>query len=276
MVVTYTLWLRAVSLGSVWYGMLTALTYFYMVASWGGYVFVTNIIPLHAALLIVFGRYSARLHVAYTSFYILATLLSMQVFFVGFRVIQTSDHLATHGVFLVMQAWAFVKWSTSQLSEAYRRKLFWTALVVAAAAFAVVIGGALLSGYIAPFSGRFYSMFDPTYASKYIPIIASVSEHQPTVWTSYFFDTHVLILWFPVGIYHLFRDINDARLFLILYGLLSCYFSGVMVRLMLVLTPVSFVRHTSRRCHSLAHQGVVHRGRCRHLVYTRFVHGARA
>ena len=64
-----------------------------------------------------------------------------------------------------------------------------------------VLVGALYFGYIAPFSGRFYSMFDPvrrrrrrflcgaslltaddqTYASKYIPIIASVSEHQP-VW----------------------------------------------------------------------------------------------
>jgi dolichyl-diphosphooligosaccharide--protein glycosyltransferase len=237
MIVTYTLWLRAVKYGSVMYGLLVALSYFYMVASWGGYVFVTNIIPLHAALLIVLGRYSARLHIAYTSFYILATLLSMQVFFVGFRVIQTSDHLATHGVFAFMQAWAALKYLTSFLSESTRRWLFVTTLAVAGAAVAAVLGAAVWLGYIAPFSGRFYSMFDPTYASKYIPIIASVSEHQPTVWTSYFFDTHVLIVWFPVGIYHLFRHLDDQRLFLVLYGLLSCYFSGVMVRLMLVLTP---------------------------------------
>jgi dolichyl-diphosphooligosaccharide--protein glycosyltransferase len=237
MIVTYTLWLRAVRQGSVMYGCLVALSYFYMVASWGGYVFVTNIIPLHAALLIVLGRYSARLHVAYTSFYVLATLLSMQVFFVGFRVIQTSDHLATHGVFAFMQAWALLKYVTSFLSESYRRRLFIATLGLAGIAVAGVLGAAVWLGYIAPFSGRFYSMFDPTYASKYIPIIASVSEHQPTVWTSYFFDTHVLILWFPVGIYHLFRHLDDERLFLILYGLLSCYFSGVMVRLMLVLTP---------------------------------------
>jgi hypothetical protein len=211
MIVTYTLWLRAVRQGSVMYGCLVALSYFYMVASWGGYVFVTNIIPLHAALLIVLGRYSARLHVAYTSFYVLATLLSMQVFFVGFRVIQTSDHLATHGVFAFMQAWALLKYVTSFLSESYRRRLFIATLGLAGIAVAGVLGAAVWLGYIAPFSGRFYSMFDPTYASKYIPIIASVSEHQPTVWTSYFFDTHVLILWFPVGIYHLFRHLDDER-----------------------------------------------------------------
>ena len=29
------------------------------------------------------------------------------------------------------------------------------------------------------------------YAMIHIPIIASVSEHQPTTWTSFFFDLHV-------------------------------------------------------------------------------------
>jgi dolichyl-diphosphooligosaccharide--protein glycosyltransferase len=36
--------------------------------------------------------------------------------------------------------------------------------------------------------GRSLSLLDPTYASKYIPIIASVSEHQPPSWPSYFTD----------------------------------------------------------------------------------------
>lgn len=34
---------------------------------------------------------------------------------------------------------------------------------------------------IAPWTGRFYSLLDPSYAKNNIPIIASVSEHQPTV-----------------------------------------------------------------------------------------------
>lgn len=37
-------------------------------------------------------------------------------------------------------------------------------------------------------AGRSLSLLDPTYASKYIPIIASVSEHQPPSWPSYFTD----------------------------------------------------------------------------------------
>ena len=40
-------------------------------------------------------------------------------------------------------------------------------------------------------TGRSLSLLDPTYASKYIPIIASVSEHQPPAWASYFTDLQV-------------------------------------------------------------------------------------
>lgn len=43
-------------------------------------------------------------------------------------------------------------------------------------------------------------MENRTYASKYIPIIASVSEHQPPTWPSYFMDINVLAFLVPAGI----------------------------------------------------------------------------
>ena len=79
-------------------------------------------------------------------------------------------------------------------------------------------------------AGRSLSLLDPTYASKYIPIIASVSEHQPPAWTSYFTDLNILVLLAPAGIIACFRPLTDASLFLVLYGLTAVYFSGVMVR----------------------------------------------
>ena len=48
-----------------------------------------------------------------------------------------------------------------------------------------------LSGKVAPWTGRFYSLLDPSYAKNNIPIIASVSEHQPTAWSSFYFDLQV-------------------------------------------------------------------------------------
>jgi len=98
--------------------------------------------------------------------------------------------------------------------------------------------GLYFSGKIAPWTGRFYSLLDPSYATNYLPIIASVSEHQPTAWASYFFDLHVLTIFFPVGLYYSFKNISDSSIFIIMYSILSLYFSGVMVRLMLVLAPI--------------------------------------
>lgn len=72
-------------------------------------------------------------------------------------------------------------------------------------------------------------MFDPTYAKIHIPIIASVSEHQPTIWASYFFDLHMLSFLAPAGLYFLFFPISNASLFLICYAVTAFYFAGVMV-----------------------------------------------
>ncbi|CAD7673357.1 unnamed protein product [Nyctereutes procyonoides] len=76
------------------------------------------------------------------------------------------------------------------------------------------------------------------YAKIHIPIIASVSEHQPTTWVSFFFDLHILVCTFPAGLWFCIKNINDERVFVALYAISAVYFAGVMVRLMLTLTPV--------------------------------------
>jgi len=107
--------------------------------------------------------------------------------------------------------------------------------------FAVAFGGLVLltvSGTIAPWSGRFYSLWDTGYAKIHIPIIASVSEHQPTAWPAFFFDLNMLIWLFPAGVYMCFRNLKDEQVFIVIYAVLASYFAGVMVRLMLTLTPI--------------------------------------
>jgi dolichyl-diphosphooligosaccharide--protein glycosyltransferase len=82
------------------------------------------------------------------------------------------------------------------------------------------------------------TLLDPTYAKKYIPIIASVSEHQPTAWPNYFFDMGYLVLFLPMGYYFcLVEDVTHGKLFIGIYGVLATYFSSVMIRLMLTLAP---------------------------------------
>ena len=106
LVFTFWLWIRAVKEGSIMWAGLCALFYGYMVSAWGGYVFITNLLPLHAFVLICMGRFSPRLYVSYTTWYALGTLASMQVPFVGFLPIRSSDHMAALGMspFLILRS----------------------------------------------------------------------------------------------------------------------------------------------------------------------------
>jgi dolichyl-diphosphooligosaccharide--protein glycosyltransferase len=60
-------------------------------------------------------------------------------------------------------------------------------------------------------AGRSLSLLDPTYASKYIPIIASVSEHQPPSWPSYITDLHFAVLLAPAGLIACFKKLDDGK-----------------------------------------------------------------
>ncbi|KAH9926986.1 oligosaccharyl transferase STT3 subunit [Fomitopsis serialis] len=234
---TFFLWIKALKTGSAFFGTLAALFYFYMVAAWGGYAFITNMIPLHAFTLILMGRSSSRLYVAYSSWYAIGTLASMQVPFVGFQPVRTSEHMAALGVFGLLQIIAFAELVRTHVSSKQFQSLLFASVIGMGILGALAIVGLTYKGWIAPWTGRFYSLWDTGYAKKYIPIIASVSEHQPTAWPSFFMDLQLLIFLFPAGVILCFRELRDEHIFVIIYAVVASYFAGVMVRLMLTLTP---------------------------------------
>ncbi|GKZ32756.1 oligosaccharyl transferase stt3 subunit [Aspergillus brasiliensis] len=238
LVFTFFLWIKAVKNGSIMWGSLAALFYGYMVSAWGGYVFITNLIPLHVFVLLCMGRYSSRIYISYTTWYALGTLASMQIPFVGFLPIRNSDHMSALGVFGLIQLVAFADFVRGFIPGKHFQRLLTTMIIVVFGIAFVGLVVLTVSGVIAPWSGRFYSLWDTGYAKIHIPIIASVSEHQPTAWPAFFFDLNFLIWLFPAGVYMCFRDLKDEHVFVIIYSVLASYFAGVMVRLMLTLTPI--------------------------------------
>lgn len=123
------------------------------------------------------------------------------------------------------QIHSFVDYVRARMSREHFQFLF--KVVVAAAVIGVsLVGGVLTAtGKISPWTGRFYSLLDPSYAKNNIPIIASVSEHQPTTWSSFYFDLQMLVFMFPVGLYYCFAKLTDANIFIIMYGITSIYFA---------------------------------------------------
>ncbi|KAI3802889.1 hypothetical protein L1987_31036 [Smallanthus sonchifolius] len=244
LIFTFYLYIKTLNTGSLFYATLNSIAYFYMVCSWGGYTFIINLIPMHVLLCIVTGRYSSRLYIAYAPLVVLGTLLAALVPVVGFNAVMTSEHFASFLVFIVIHVVALAYYIKGILSP----KMFKVAatlvvsvgLVVCCAVVAILLA-VVASSPTKGWSGRSLSLLDPTYASKYIPIIASVSEHQPPTWPSYFMDLNVLAFLVPAGIIACFAPLSDASSFVILYLVMSVYFSGVMVRLMLVLAPAACI-----------------------------------
>ncbi|KAL4161155.1 hypothetical protein PRNP1_001710 [Phytophthora ramorum] len=210
LIFTFYLWVKAVRTGAMLWAALAAVAYFAMAMSWGGYVFIINIIPIHVLALLLSGHYSAKVYVAYSTFYPLATLGAMQVPFIGFNAILKGESAGSHGVFGLLQVFAFMKWLSTQLPKDHFARLL----------------RACLSA-------------DPTYASKYIPIIASVGEHQPTVWSAFYFSLGPAMLFIPLGVFYSFQKLDAAFLFMIVYSTFAFYFSGIMVRLLLTLAPAA-------------------------------------
>ncbi|KAI3524649.1 hypothetical protein L1887_03311 [Cichorium endivia] len=244
LVFTFYLYIKTLNTGSLFFATLNSISYFYMVCSWGGYTFIINLIPMHVLLCIVTGRYSSRLYIAYAPLVVLGTLLAALVPVVGFNAVMTSEHFASFLVFIVIHVVALAYYIKGMLSP----KMFKVAATLVISVGLVVCIGvvAVLVAVVASsptkgWSGRSLSLLDPTYASKYIPIIASVSEHQPPTWPSYFMDINVLAFLVPAGIIACFSPLSDASSFVILYLVMSVYFSGVMVRLMLVFAPAACI-----------------------------------
>ena len=75
----------------------------------------------------------------------------------------------------------FIEWIKKFIGKAGFKLL--TRIIVFGVLLVLVVGFLFLTFTgKTRWSGRSLTLLDPTYAKKYIPIIASVSEHQATTW----------------------------------------------------------------------------------------------
>lgn len=181
--------LQTLNTGSLAWATALCGAYMYMVLSWGGYTFIINLLPIHCLVSVFSGRLTTRLYVAYAPLIAIGTLISLSVPVVGFNAVLMSEHFAAFLAFAVLHVGMAVKYIQRLLPPAEFRtaQLF---VVTAGAGMGALVAAAVIVRVMASptfgWTGRSLSLLDPTYASKFIPIIASVSEHQPPAWNSYF------------------------------------------------------------------------------------------
>lgn len=254
MCATFYFWCRSLrTTDSYWYGIATAVSYFYMVAAWGGYVFVSNMIALHAVALIALGRHSRQLHYAYSLFYVLGTFSAIQIPVVGMAPFKSLEQMGALGVFVLLQLWWLLNqirvrqdpsedWSPKQIRQFYVRILSGVTVVTS-----VLIGVLSQSGYFGPVSSRVRSLFVP-HTRTGNPLVDSVAEHRPADANAYLNYLQNMFYWYPVGMVCLCWTRTDSNIFLLLYGCVAYYFSSKMVRLILLMGPITSVLAATSLC----------------------------
>ncbi|KAH8090104.1 oligosaccharyl transferase [Aureococcus anophagefferens] len=222
------------------FGALAGLAYVYMVAAWGGFTFVANIVGLHAFVLVACGRYTAKLRVAYSLFFFIGTAGAVQVPVVGWRPMRDLELLPPLLVFVGLQ---FYGWADG---ERRARGLgpggFLLALIKAGIVLALLLGaaGAVLypRGYFGPLSSRVRGLF-VKHTRTGNPLVDSVAEHQPASTQAYEQYLHHVYRLAPFGLGLSFLRFSDAGVFLWVYAAAAYFFANKMARLIILLGPVA-------------------------------------
>ena len=93
-VATFFWWIRSLRTEQSWpFAFAAALSYGYMVAAWGGYTFVLNMVGVHAAALFLAGRFTWNLYIAYSVFYLVGTGLAVHVPVVGWTPLRSMEQM---------------------------------------------------------------------------------------------------------------------------------------------------------------------------------------
>eukprot|EP00798_Chlamydomonas_sp_ICE-L_P021957 gene21957-29007_t len=213
--------------GGGW-GVAAGLAYFYMVAAWDGYVFVLNMVAAHAGLLVLMGRFSTKLYRAYTLFYLVGTLLAVNIPVVGWTPLKSMEQLLQYGEGVIAR-----KQLDRVEANAYRIRL----VLLSALGLAAVTTLMGSMGMLGPVSMR--SFHQHTRPVK--PLGKTACRAQATSPDAYWHYLHYCCFMAPVGfvICLLAGRKGDAKYFTLLYALTAYYFANKMNRFILLAWPVA-------------------------------------
>ncbi len=245
--------MRSLKTGSLPSAVAAGLSLGYLQLSWGAADFLTDLLALYALFMLVAGRYSRRLLSSYLitvslGFFIANLLPRNSLLSSG--ALTSLTFLAPVGMGVLLAAYE-VWLRVSKYREATAGALAPHMKPILLGMIAPVVGVTAYFVYAASqglqiittssnpitfVGGKFLAVINPFYRLDQ-RIFASVAEHLPAPWASFYQTLIVLIFFFPVGMYFLFKRGRDEDWLVVLFGATAVYFTGSMIRLGLILAP---------------------------------------
>mmetsp|Transcript_41891 Transcript_41891/g.99740 ORF Transcript_41891/g.99740 Transcript_41891/m.99740 type:complete len:833 (-) Transcript_41891:56-2554(-) len=238
----FWLWCRSLRAPSSWpWALPAALAYASAVATWGGYIFVNNLIGLHAAVLVGLGKYNSGLYRAYSLWYALGTAMATLVPVVSWTPLRSIEQMPSLAVFLGFQV--------LELCDLYRRRrapnmsglrfcLLRVAVFVSIGLVAAGVCWVLMQlNYFSPWSARIRGLF-LKHRKTGNPLVDSVAEHQAASDQAYDMYLGTPRYFAFVGLFFCWHQRTPAKIFPVLFAAVAYHFSLKMSRLLIICGPI--------------------------------------
>jgi dolichyl-diphosphooligosaccharide--protein glycosyltransferase len=247
---TMFLYIRSLKKGSPTYAVAAGVSLAYLLGSWGAGDFLVALLALYAFFMLLFGRYNTRLLTSYLPTISLGIFLSALVPRNGFSIITSFTKLAAIGVgglLALYEIWIRIqsyREATAAMLVPHLKPLLMGLVTSVSGAIAYFLYAstneltikAYNSNPVIALGSKFLSVINPFFRLDQ-RIFASVAEHLPSPWSSFYNTLYLLIFFFPLGLYFLFKRAHDEDWLMFLYGITTVYFTGSMIRLSLILAP---------------------------------------
>jgi dolichyl-diphosphooligosaccharide--protein glycosyltransferase len=249
-VLTTFLFIRALKRGSIPSSIGAGLSLGYLQVSWGASEFLLGLFALYGFAMLVMGRYSRRLLTSYLLTLSLGIFIGALAPRNGFGSLTDFAVFAPIGIGVLLagyEIWLRIggyRETTATALAPHIRPILTGLIVpfVGIGAYLLYSGGMELeispynSNPVIQIGSKFLTVINP-FVRLDQRILASVAEHLPSPWGSFYNILLILIFFFPLGMYFLFKRGRDEDWLMVLYGLTSVYFAGSMIRLNLILAP---------------------------------------
>jgi dolichyl-diphosphooligosaccharide--protein glycosyltransferase len=237
---TLYFFLRTIRTGRITDSVLGGLFLGYLSLSWGGYYFVFYLLPIIVGILILMKKYNTNILIAYAGIMGTALLIFSLYYHFDYNELFSSLNIGGMYIFLILLIIYHLIYSKKNAFPKFYNGLInflkWGIIpAILVIAFIVWINPSIIPF---GFGGRIQSILSPLIREG-MSLTASVAEHSPSAWSVFYYNTLIPLIVIPLGLFFLFRRGNAADVLLIVFMLTLFYFTGSMIRIILLFAPAA-------------------------------------
>ncbi|MFX1493650.1 MAG: STT3 domain-containing protein [Promethearchaeota archaeon] len=241
-IMTLYFFVKTMHTGKIRHGIYGGFFLGYLSLSWGGYYFIYYLIPLVVFIIILAKKYNTNVLIAYAGIEGMGLLVFSLYINFYFNTFFTS--LALGGTFfftIILVIYHLIHTKKNQYPKFFNKLINFIkwGLIPIVLILAVIIW---IEPDIIPFGfgGRLQSILSPLLRDT-MNLTASVAEHAPSAWSVFYYNTLIPLTLVPLGLFFLFRRSNPSDILLIVFVLLLFYFTGSMIRIILLFAPAACI-----------------------------------